>query len=33
VPEAPTVGPYFSVACTDDQGTAFGLMSVALDPQ
>jgi hypothetical protein len=33
LPEATTMGPYFSVACTDDQGTAFGLISAALDPR
>jgi predicted enzyme related to lactoylglutathione lyase len=33
VPAETTMGPYFSVMCTDDQGTAFGLMSAELDPQ
>jgi predicted enzyme related to lactoylglutathione lyase len=26
-PAEPDMGPYFSVRCTDDQGTAFGLLS------
>jgi uncharacterized protein len=32
VPELTTMGPYFTVECTDDQGTPFGLISLALDP-
>jgi predicted enzyme related to lactoylglutathione lyase len=27
VPEEPDMGPYYSVRCTDDQGTAFGITS------
>ncbi|MFI5047085.1 MAG: VOC family protein [Acidimicrobiia bacterium] len=30
-PEEPNMGPYFSVLCTDDQGTRFGLMAQSLD--
>ena len=26
---AQDMGPYFTVMCTDDQGTAFGLMSLS----
>jgi uncharacterized protein len=32
VPDLATMGPYFTVECTDDQGTRFGLISLALDP-
>jgi predicted enzyme related to lactoylglutathione lyase len=28
VPDEPNMGPYFSVMCTDDQGTAFGITSM-----
>jgi predicted enzyme related to lactoylglutathione lyase len=31
VPTEPDMGPYFSVECTDDQGTRFGLIATALD--
>jgi uncharacterized protein len=27
VPDEPNMGPYFSIMCTDDQGTAFGITS------
>lgn len=31
VPSEPDMGPYFSVECTDDQGTRFGLLATTLD--
>jgi hypothetical protein len=31
LPTEPDMGPYFSVECTDDQGTRFGLIATALD--
>jgi predicted enzyme related to lactoylglutathione lyase len=31
VPSQPDMGPYFSVECTDDQGTRFGLIATTLD--
>lgn len=31
VPSAPDMGPFFSLECTDDQGTRFGLLATALD--
>ena len=31
VPDEPNMGPYFSVMCTDDQGTTFGILSQSLD--
>jgi predicted enzyme related to lactoylglutathione lyase len=31
VPDATNMGPYFGILCTDDQGTEFGVLSVALD--
>ena len=30
-PQERDMGPYFSVTCTDDQGTTFGLVSTELD--
>ena len=30
-PAAHDMGPYYSAVCTDDQGTTFGLMALALD--